>query len=61
MAKKEVKMIDIYVKEDTTLMINGKQEKVKKGVQKMEAGKAQILLDAKVAEKVEGKKEDKEQ
>lgn len=57
MAKKEeVKTIEVYVKEDTTLMINGKQEKIKKGVQKMEAGKAQILIDAKVAEKVEEKK-----
>lgn len=55
-AKKEVKMIDVYVKENTVLMINGKKEEIKKGVQKMEAGKAQILIDAKVAEKVEEKK-----
>ncbi len=59
MAKKEVKKVKVYVKENTFIMVNGKKEEIKKGVQEMEVGKAQILIDAKVAELVK-EKEDKE-
>ena len=58
MAKKEVKKVKVYVKEDTFIMVNGKREDIKKGVQEMETGKAQILIDAGVADKVD--KEEKE-
>ena len=58
MAKKEVKKVKVYVKEDTFIMVNGKKEEIKKGVQEMEFGKAQILIDAKVAELVKNKEDE---
>ena len=53
MAKKEVKKVKVYVKEDTFIMVNGKKEDIKKGVQEMDVGKAQILIDAGIADIVE--------
>lgn len=50
MAKKEVKKVKVFVKEDTFIMINGEKHPIKKGVQEIEEGKAQILIEAGAAE-----------
>lgn len=56
MEKKGIQKVQIYVKEDTFIIVNGNKEEIKKGIHEMEEGKAQILIDAKVAEKIEKEK-----
>ena len=50
---KKVKLVKVFVKEDTPLIINGKKEIVKKGVQELPAEKTTILINAGYAEPVE--------
>jgi len=50
---KKAKVVKVFVKENTPLIINGKKEIVKKGVQELPPEKAAILIDAGYAEPVE--------
>jgi len=49
----------LFVKESTSVWINGKEYKVQAGIQEVEDNIALILLEAKLAEKVDDDKKKK--
>lgn len=56
MTKKAGEKVEVVVKEDTSVFINGKEIKVKKGVQTVDPDVARILVEAGYAEVIsEGK------
>jgi len=50
--KKGNDTVKVFVKEDTSVFINGKEIKVKKGTQNLKPEVARILIEAGYAEKV---------
>ncbi len=61
MAKKNVQKVEVIVKEDTSVFINGKEVKVKKGLQVLSADVARILVGAGYAEPTETEKKPQDQ
>ena len=57
MAKKNAQKVEVIVKEDTSIFINGKEVKVKKGVQSASPEIARILVEAGYAEPTETEEE----
>ena len=52
MAEKKSEKVKVMVKQDTSVFINGKEIKVKKGTQSVEPEIARILIEAGYAEEV---------
>lgn len=52
MAEKKEQKVKVLVKEDTSVWINGREIKVKKGAQEVEPEVARILIEAGYAEEV---------
>ena len=50
--KKEQKKVKVMVRQDTSVFINGKETKVKKGTQSVDPEIARILIEAGYAEEL---------
>lgn len=61
MAKKAEKKAEVVVKEDTSVFINGREIKVKKGVQTIDPDVARILVEAGYAEVTQVEPEESEE
>ena len=49
---KQKETIKVFVKEEVEIIVNGRKRKIEKGIQELDKGTAEILIDSGVAERL---------